>query len=60
MKIAVVGCGYVADSYAKTLANYPELELVGAYDTMGETLSRLVGLGRAFAHPRGARWHCDL
>ena len=32
MKIAVVGCGYVADSYAKTLANYPELELVGAYD----------------------------
>lgn len=32
MKIAVVGCGYVADSYGKTLANYPELELVGAYD----------------------------
>jgi len=32
MKIAVVGCGYVADSYAKTLENYPELELVGAYD----------------------------
>ena len=32
MKIAVVGCGYVADFYLKTLANYPELELVGAYD----------------------------
>jgi predicted dehydrogenase len=53
MKIAAVGCGYVADSYAKTLANYPELELVGAYDTMGETLSRLVGLGRAFAASMG-------
>src|SRR5215510_3931664 len=32
MKIAVIGCGYVAESYAKTLANYPELELIGAYD----------------------------
>jgi predicted dehydrogenase len=32
MRIAVVGCGYVADFYGKTLANYPELELVGAYD----------------------------
>jgi predicted dehydrogenase len=32
MKIAVIGCGYVAESYAKTLGNYPELELIGAYD----------------------------
>ena len=32
MKIAVIGCGYVAEFYAKTLGNYPELELIGAYD----------------------------
>ena len=33
MKIAFVGCGYVAEFYAKNaLVNYPELELVGAYD----------------------------
>jgi predicted dehydrogenase len=32
MKIAVIGCGYVAESYAKTLGNYPQLELIGAYD----------------------------
>ena len=32
MKIAVVGCGYVAEFYAKTLGNYSELKLVGAYD----------------------------
>jgi predicted dehydrogenase len=32
MNIAVIGCGYVAESYAKTLGNYPELKLVGAYD----------------------------
>lgn len=32
MKIGIVGCGYVADFYMTTLANHPELELVGAYD----------------------------
>src|SRR5262245_5521219 len=32
MKIAVIGCGYVAESYVKTLGNYPALELIGAYD----------------------------
>ena len=32
MNIAVVGCGYVAESYAKTLVNYPDLKLVGAFD----------------------------
>lgn len=32
MRIAIVGCGYVADFYMATLANYPSLELVGAFD----------------------------
>jgi predicted dehydrogenase len=32
MKLAIIGCGYVAESYAKTLGNYSELELIGAYD----------------------------
>ena len=32
MNIAIVGCGYVAESYVKTLGNYPHLKLVGAYD----------------------------
>jgi predicted dehydrogenase len=32
MNLAVVGCGYVAESYCKTLGNYPDLRLVGAYD----------------------------
>src|SRR5258708_39886911 len=39
MNIAVVGCGYVADFYAKTLDNYPELQLVGAYDNNKENLA---------------------
>jgi predicted dehydrogenase len=32
MRIAIVGCGFVADYYVKTLANHPELELVGVMD----------------------------
>jgi len=32
MRIAFVGCGYVADFYIKTLSYHPEVELVGVYD----------------------------
>jgi predicted dehydrogenase len=32
MKMAVLGCGYVADFYMATLPHYPDLELVGAFD----------------------------
>jgi predicted dehydrogenase len=32
MRIAFVGCGYVADFYAKTLANHPGLELIAVAD----------------------------
>jgi predicted dehydrogenase len=32
MRIAFVGCGYVADFYMATLANFPELELLGVMD----------------------------
>lgn len=34
MKIAIVGCGYVAEYYAATLANHPQLELAGAFDLL--------------------------
>lgn len=32
MRIAVVGCGYVANFYLRTLSLYPELELLGVMD----------------------------
>jgi predicted dehydrogenase len=32
MRIAFVGCGYVADSYIATFPDHPELELVGVHD----------------------------
>jgi hypothetical protein len=54
MKIAVVGCGYVTDSYAKTLADYPELDWSGPTTRMREILSRLVGVGRAWTRLRTA------
>ena len=38
MKIAVIGCGYVAEGYGLTLANYPDLKLVGAYDRNQENV----------------------
>lgn len=32
MRIAIVGCGFVADYYLRTLPEHPELELVGVMD----------------------------
>src|SRR5262249_54275559 len=32
MNVAIIGCGYVAEFYGKTLGNYPKLKLVGAFD----------------------------
>jgi len=32
MRIAIIGCGFVADYYIKTLAYHPELELIGVAD----------------------------
>ena len=32
MRIAIVGCGFVADYYVSSLALHPELELVGVTD----------------------------
>jgi len=32
MRIAIIGCGFVADMYMKTLALHPDLELSGVYD----------------------------
>ncbi|MEM5474047.1 Gfo/Idh/MocA family oxidoreductase [Hoeflea sp. AS60] len=39
-KIAFVGTGYVADYYITTLANYPELKLVGAWDHDADRLTQ--------------------
>ncbi len=40
MRTAFVGCGYVADFYATTYGNHPEIELAGATDRDAERLRR--------------------
>lgn len=40
MRIGIVGCGYVADYYIKTLSLHPELVLAGVTDRDPERLSR--------------------
>ena len=40
MRLAIVGCGYVADMYVKTLPLHPELELVGVTDRDAEKVKR--------------------
>jgi predicted dehydrogenase len=40
MRIAIVGCGYVADYYLKTLSSHPELELVGVMDRQGDRATK--------------------
>jgi predicted dehydrogenase len=51
MRIAIVGCGYIAASYANALPHHPELELVGAWDIDAQRLDAFVKRygGRAFA-----------
>jgi predicted dehydrogenase len=44
MNLAVVGCGYVAEFYAKTLSNYPSLRIVSAYDLKDRNLDAFVRL----------------
>src|SRR5262245_14014744 len=47
VKIAVVGCGYVADHYMETLENHPNLELLGVTDRKierAEILSKHYGV----------------
>ncbi|WP_185985176.1 Gfo/Idh/MocA family protein [Aureimonas mangrovi] len=40
MRIAIVGCGFVADYYMTTLVNHPALTLVGAHDRDPTALAR--------------------
>src|SRR5262245_9348586 len=41
MRVAIVGCGFVADYYVRTLPAYPELDLVGVMDRDAERAARL-------------------
>lgn len=38
--IAIIGCGYVADYYLKTLSMHPQLKLVGIMDKIGDRATK--------------------
>ena len=40
MRVAIVGCGYVANFYLKTLPLYPEIELLGVMDIDGSVATK--------------------
>lgn len=40
MRIAIVGCGFVADYYLKTLPLYPDLEIAGVMDRVPERATK--------------------
>jgi predicted dehydrogenase len=39
MNFAILGCGFVADLYATTIGNHPQLKLVGLYDRNPQNLA---------------------
>lgn len=46
VRIAIVGCGYVADYYLKTLSLHPELDLAGVMDRDAERVARFCAYWR--------------
>lgn len=47
MRLAILGCGYVANMYRMTLPAHPELQVVGVYDrerARAETMAGLLGV----------------
>lgn len=59
MNIAIIGCGYVADFYGKTLAHHPDLELIGAYDQNSATLEKFCRRWSPHAYPDLAQLLAD-
>ena len=50
MNLAIVGCGYVAEQYAATLAFHPELRLVAAYDLDASRMAAFARRHNVVAH----------
>jgi predicted dehydrogenase len=53
MRFAIVGCGFVAEFYAKTLPNHQNLEMVGVFDNDAER-------SHGFAKRYGVRCYSSL
>jgi predicted dehydrogenase len=51
LRVAIVGCGNIAEPYASTLANYPQIELLGATDLIPERAQALTGKYGGIVYP---------
>jgi predicted dehydrogenase len=51
MRIAIVGCGFVADYYMKTLPLHPQLQVVGGTDRDEERATRFANRHSVLAYP---------
>ena len=51
LRVAIVGCGNIAEPYASTLGDYPQIELLGATDLIPERAQALVGKHGGVAYP---------
>lgn len=51
MKIAIVGCGYVADMYLETLPAYPDLTILGVFDRDAARMAAFAAFHRVSAYP---------
>lgn len=51
MKIAILGCGYVANMYRLTLPMHPELQLVGVFDLERSRAENMAQLTRSKCYP---------
>ncbi|HEU5087594.1 MAG TPA: Gfo/Idh/MocA family oxidoreductase, partial [Roseiflexaceae bacterium] len=40
MRVAIIGCGFVADYYMSTISGHPELSVIGAFDRNHDSLAR--------------------
>src|SRR2546421_9892738 len=49
-RIAIVGCGFVADLYMRTLQRHPSLALAGAFDRDAARMERFTRFHRAHAY----------
>jgi len=51
LRIALVGCGFVADYYMATLKSYPGLEVVGVFDVCPVALKRFTAYHQVCPYP---------
>jgi predicted dehydrogenase len=51
MKVAIVGTGYVADAYLKSLPRHPEMSLTGVYDKLADRAHAFAAHHRTSTYP---------